>query len=104
MNPQSTYPQDEREDFREWKDIQLYNEARASNKPRERKPMEDKEKQKLKRYRVSSMQCRTVGSIGVMGSGSVVVEAESPEAALLAAYDHIEHISSPIIKEIQDES
>ena len=43
MNPQSTYPQDEREDFREWKDIQLYNEARASNKPRERKPMEGKE-------------------------------------------------------------
>ena len=104
MNPQGTYPQDEREDFRDWKERDLYYEAQASNKPREMKDMKDKEKQKLKRYSVSSMQCRQVGSVGVMGKGSVEVEAESPEAALLAAYDHIEHISSPIIKEIQDES
>jgi len=65
--------------------------------------MKDKEKQKLKIYRVSSLQCRPVGSVGVMRSGSVEVEAESPEAALLAAYDHIEHISKPLIREIQDE-
>jgi len=40
MNPQSTYPQDEREDFREWKERDLYYEAQASNKPRERKDNE----------------------------------------------------------------
>ena len=40
MNPQSTYPQGEREDFQEWKERELYYEAQASNKPRERKDNE----------------------------------------------------------------
>ena len=40
MNPQGTYPQGEREDFQEWKERELYYEAQASNKPRERKPDE----------------------------------------------------------------
>ena len=40
MNPQSTYPYEEREDFQEWKERELYYEAQASNKPRERKDNE----------------------------------------------------------------
>ena len=40
MNTQGTYPQGEREDFREWKERDLYYEAQASNKPRERKDNE----------------------------------------------------------------
>ena len=40
MNPQGTYPQGEREDFQEWKERELYYEAQASNKPRERKDNE----------------------------------------------------------------
>ena len=39
MNTQGTYPQGEREDFREWKERGLYYEAQASNKPKERKDM-----------------------------------------------------------------
>tara|TARA_R110000824_G_scaffold233927_1_gene422237 strand:- start:61 stop:369 length:309 start_codon:yes stop_codon:yes gene_type:complete len=102
MNPQGTYPQGEREDFQEWKERELYYEAQASNQPRERKDMKDK--QKLKEYSVSSRSCRPIGSIGCMQPVTVYVEAASPEDALLKAYDQIEHISSPIIKEIQDES
>ena len=40
MNPQSTYPQGEREDFQEWKERDLYYEAQASIKPKERKDNE----------------------------------------------------------------
>ena len=58
MNPQGTYPQGEREDFQEWKERDLYYEAQASNKPRERKAM-----YKIVRYYYNDWrQSRTIES------------------------------------------
>ena len=70
--------------------------------PKERKDMKEKEKRKLKRYTVSSMSGKPVGSIGNARPVSVDVMAESPDEALLEAYHHIEHLSKPQIREIYD--
>ena len=46
----------------------------------------------MDRYKVSWRSGRTKGAIGVFYPGSVVVEAESPDDAILKAYETHEHL------------
>ena len=45
-----------------------------------------------KTYEVSWKRGRKVGAIGIFYPGSVTVAAETPEAALLKAYETYEHL------------
>lgn len=49
-------------------------------------------------YLVQAKSGRRVGAIGTMHAIGVIVEAETPEAAKLRAYDHIEHLTGVTVE------
>ena len=53
-----------------------------------------------KRWRVSWKKGRTAGALGVFYPDSVIVEAETPEAARLQAYETHEHLMFVTIEEV----
>ena len=53
-----------------------------------------------KRYRVSWKKGRKAGALGVFYPDSVTVEAETPEAARLKAYETHEHLMFVTIEEV----
>ena len=53
-----------------------------------------------KRWRVSWKKGRTAGALGVFYPDSVIVEAETPEAARLKAYEKHEHLMFVTIEEV----
>ena len=59
-------------------------------------------KKEEKEYTVRSLSARPVGAIGQMRPMVVYVMAESKEDALIKAYEQMEHIHNPIIREGHD--
>ena len=49
------------------------------------------------KYLVKAAYGRTVGAIGIFHPVEVTVEADNPEAALIKAYDTIEHLQDVTI-------
>lgn len=56
----------------------------------------------MSKYLVTWDRGRTVGAIGAMEPGCVVVEAEDADAALLEAYKYYEHIHRPRVEKLQE--